>query len=42
MRYDGSINFDTRIDSGGFNRGIRAMPNAVEDLKERLKILQKL
>ena len=41
MRYDGSINFDTRIDSGGFNRGIRAMPNAVEGLKRTFENLAK-
>ena len=41
MRYDGSINFDTRIDSRGFNRGIRDMPNAVESLKRTFENLAK-
>lgn len=41
MQYDGSINFDTRIDSRGFNRGIRDMPNAVESLKRTFENLAK-
>lgn len=41
MRYDGSINFDTRIDRRGFNQGIRDMPNAVESLKRTFENLAK-
>ena len=41
MQYDGSINFDTRIDRRGFNQGIRDMPNAVESLKRTFENLAK-
>lgn len=35
--FDGSINIDTRIDSAGFNRGIKNIGNGLDGIKSSLK-----
>ena len=41
MTYDGSINFDTRIDTGNFNQGIQATRNLITNaIEQMLQIME--
>ena len=42
MAVDGSLNFDTQIDSKGFDKGIKNIDNSVDALKGQLQKLEKV
>ncbi|WP_085832856.1 hypothetical protein [Clostridium merdae] len=42
MGYDGSININTKIDSAGFNQGIKGISNGLDGITASLKNLLRL